>query len=101
MPIPRRPVMPVERVPGSSSLIDVLDRVLDKGIVVDGWARISLDGIDVISENARVVVVSSDTHLAYDGSITASGPAVHAAVSNPLREDRSRRSGARAARRRH
>lgn len=92
--------MPVERVPGSSSLIDVLDRVLDKGIVVDGWARISLDGIDVISENARVIVVSSDTHLAFDGSIATSGLAVRPAGSNPLREDQSRRSGTRATRRR-
>jgi gas vesicle structural protein len=92
--------MPVERVLGGSSLIDVLDRVLDKGIVVDGWARISLDGIDVISENARVIVVSSDTHPAFHGSIAASGLAVYPAASNPLHEDRSRRSGTRATRRR-
>jgi len=63
--------MTVERVPGSSSLIDILDRILDKGIVVDGWPRISLDGIDVISDHARVVVASSDTHLAGQGSIPA------------------------------
>src|ERR1700740_2402298 len=60
---PRRIAMPIERVPGSSSLIDILDRILDKGIVVDGWPRISLDGIDVMSNHARVVVVSRDSSL--------------------------------------
>jgi hypothetical protein len=63
--------MPVERIPGSSSLIDVLDRILDKGIIVDGWARISLDGIDVVSDHARVIVASSDTHLAGRGAAVA------------------------------
>jgi len=57
--------MAIERVSGGSSLIDVLDRVLDKGIVIDAWARISLVGIDLINEQARVVVASSETHLRY------------------------------------
>ena len=39
--------MPVERSSGGSSLIDVLDRVLDKGIVIDAWVRVSLVGIDL------------------------------------------------------
>jgi hypothetical protein len=41
--------MAVERAPGGTSLIDVLDRILDKGIVVDAWVRISLVGIDLIT----------------------------------------------------
>jgi len=57
--------MAIERVSGGSSLIDVLDRVLDKGIVIDAWVRISLVGIDLISEHARVVVASSETYLRY------------------------------------
>ena len=57
--------MAIERVSGGSSLIDVLDRVLDKGIVIDAWVRISLVGIDLISERARVVVASSETYLRY------------------------------------
>lgn len=36
---------------GGSSLIDVLCRVLDKGIVIDAWVRVSLVGIDLITEN--------------------------------------------------
>jgi hypothetical protein len=57
--------MPVERAPGGSSLIDVLDRILDKGIVIDAWVRISLVGIDLITVEARVVVASIDTYLRY------------------------------------
>ena len=41
--------MPVERTTGGTSLIDVLDRVLDKGIVIDAWVRVSLVGIDLIT----------------------------------------------------
>ena len=61
--------MPVERTTGGSSLIDVLDRVLDKGIVIDAWVRVSLVG----TVEARVVVASIDTYLKYSeavGSVT-------------------------------
>jgi hypothetical protein len=57
--------MPVERAPGGTSLIDVLDRILDKGIIIDAWVRISLVGIDLITVEARVVVASIDTYLRY------------------------------------
>ena len=53
----------VERTPGDTSLIDVLDRVLDKGIVIDAWAPVSPVGIDLITDEARVVVASIDTYL--------------------------------------
>ena len=65
--------MPVERAAGGTSLIDVLDRVLDKGIVIDAWVRVSLVGIDLITVEARVVVASIDTYLKYSeavGSVT-------------------------------
>ena len=57
--------MPVERARGGTSLIDVLDRVLDKGIVIDAWVRVSAVGIDLITPDARVVVASIDTYLRY------------------------------------
>ena len=57
--------MPVERAAGGTSLIDVLDRYLDKGIVIDAWVRVSLVGIDLITVEARVVVASIDTYLKY------------------------------------
>jgi hypothetical protein len=73
--------MAVERAAGGTSLIDVLDRVLDKGIVIDAWVRVSLVGIDLITVEARVVVASIDTYLKYSDAIGAS-----AAASRPLLE---------------
>jgi len=49
----------------SSSLAEVVDRILDKGIVIDAWAHVSLVGIEVLSIAARVVVASVDTFLKY------------------------------------
>ena len=65
--------MAVERVSSGSSLIDVLDRVLDKGIVIDAWVRISLVGIDLITVEARVVVASIDTYLKYADAVGLTG----------------------------
>ncbi|QLG60694.1 gas vesicle protein GvpA [Halorarum salinum] len=55
----------VETGPDTSSLADVLDRVLDKGIVIDIWARVSVVGIEILTVEARVVVASVDTFLQY------------------------------------
>jgi hypothetical protein len=66
--------MPVERTTGGSSLIDVLDRVLDKGIVIDAWVRVSLVGIDLITVEARVVVASIDTYLKYSEAVGSVSP---------------------------
>jgi gas vesicle structural protein len=54
--------MGIERAAAGSSLIDVLDRVLDKGIVIDAWVRVSLVGIDLLTLEARVVVASIATY---------------------------------------
>jgi len=43
----------------------VLDRVLDKGIVIDGWGRVSLVGVDLVTVDAWIVVASIDTYLRY------------------------------------
>jgi hypothetical protein len=67
--------MAVERAAGGTSLIDVLDRVLDKGIVIDAWVRVSLVGIDLITVEARVVVASIDTYLKYSEAVGSSLPA--------------------------
>lgn len=66
--------MPVERSSGGTSLIDVLDRVLDKGIVIDAWVRVSLVGIDLITVEARVVVASIDTYLKYSEAVGTVAP---------------------------
>jgi hypothetical protein len=75
--------MPVERAAGGTSLIDVLDRVLDKGIVIDAWVRVSLVGIDLITVEARIVVASIDTYLKYSEAVSLSAP-----VSRPALESK-------------
>jgi len=80
--------MPVERAAGGTSLVDVLDRVLDKGIVIDAWVRVSLVGIDLITVEARVVVASIDTYLKYAEAVgqvgAVSRPAVEAGAAVAL-----------------
>ncbi len=57
--------MAVEKTIASSSLVEVVDRILDKGVVVDAWARVSLVGIELLAVEARVVVASVETWLKY------------------------------------
>jgi len=59
----------VQRGPSSSSLAEVLDIILDKGIVIDAWVRISAVGIELLTIEARVVVASVDTYLRYAEAI--------------------------------
>src|SRR3954469_25669584 len=57
----------VERAPGggSSSLADVVALILDKGLVIDAFVRVSLVGIEILTIDARVVVASVDTYLRF------------------------------------
>lgn len=66
--------MAVQKAIGSSSLVEVLDRVLDKGLVVDAWARVSLVGIEILAIEARVVVASVETYLKYAEAIGLTAP---------------------------
>src|SRR5687767_11404492 len=63
-PIARRDSA-IRRAPGSSGLYDVLDLILDKGIVVDAFVRVSLVGIELVTIDLRVVIASVDTYLRY------------------------------------
>jgi len=69
--------MAVEKAMASSSLVEVIDRILDKGVVVDAWVRISLVGIELLAIEARVVVASVETWLKYAEAVglTASAAA--------------------------
>jgi len=58
------------RTPDSTGLAEVLDRVLDKGIVIDVWARVNLVGIEILTVEARIVVACVDTFLHYAEEIT-------------------------------
>ncbi|HLW44868.1 MAG TPA: gas vesicle protein GvpJ [Acidimicrobiales bacterium] len=53
------------RAPRPSSLADVLDLILDKGLVIDAYVRVSALGIEVLTIDARVVVASVDTYLRF------------------------------------
>jgi len=75
--------MAVERAAGGTSLIDVLDRVLDKGIVIDAWVRVSLVGIDLLTVEARVVVASIDTYLKYSEAVGGAAAAARPALEAP------------------
>jgi gas vesicle structural protein len=65
----------------SSGLVEVVDRILDKGIVIDAWAKLSLVGIEVLSLEARVVVSSVETYLAYAEAIGLTAAAAVPAAS--------------------
>ncbi len=49
--------------PPSSSLADVVDLILDKGLVIDAYVRVSLLGIELLTIDARIVIASVDTYL--------------------------------------
>ena len=51
--------------PRPSGLADVIDIILDKGLVIDAYVRVSLIGIEVLTVDARVVIASVDTYLRF------------------------------------
>src|SRR6516164_8050766 len=53
------------RAPRPSSLADVLDIVLDKGVVIDAYVRLAVVGIEILTLDARVVIASVDTYLRF------------------------------------
>lgn len=55
----------IRRAPNASGLYDVLDLILDKGIVIDAFVRVSLVGIEILTVDARIVIASVDTYLRY------------------------------------
>ena len=65
--------------PASGTLAEVISIILDKGIVIDAWLRVSLVGIEVLTVEARVVIASVDTYMKYADAIgvtaTAATPA--------------------------
>ena len=67
----------LQKSTNSSSLAEVVDRILDKEIVIDAWVKVSLVGIELITIEARVVVASVETYLKYAEAVglTASAAA--------------------------
>ena len=74
--------MSIQKSTDSSSLAEVVDRILDKGIVIDAFVRASLVGIEILTVEARVVIASVDTWLRYAEAVGL------------LNDDRQERNGA-------
>ena len=55
----------LQRHPGPSGLAEVLDVILDKGIVIDVFVRVALVGIELLTIDARIVIASVDTYLRF------------------------------------
>ena len=67
------------RVTPASNYFDILDRVLDKGIVIDAWMGVALASLDLMEIEARVIVASIDTYLAHADAL-----AMTSVVSAPV-----------------
>jgi gas vesicle structural protein len=59
----------VQKMGGSSGLAEVLHVILEKGIVVDVWVRVSIIGIEILTVEVRAVIASVDTYLRYAEAI--------------------------------
>jgi hypothetical protein len=55
----------LQRAPSPSGLADVVDLILDKGLVIDAYVRVAVIGIEVITIDARIVIASVDTYLRF------------------------------------
>jgi gas vesicle structural protein len=55
----------LQRAPSPSGLADVVDLILDKGLVIDAYVRIAVIGIELVTIDARIVIASVDTYLRF------------------------------------
>src|SRR2546423_11428403 len=55
----------LQRAPSPSGLADVVDLILDKGLVIDAYVRVAVIGIELVTIDARIVVASVDTYLRF------------------------------------
>ena len=55
----------LQRAPRPSGLADVIDLILDKGLVIDAYVRVAVIGIELITIDARIVIASVDTYLRF------------------------------------
>jgi hypothetical protein len=70
----------VEKSVPSATLVEIVDRILDKGLVVDAWAKVSLVGIEILTIELRAVVASIETWIKYAEAVglTVAAPAAAA-----------------------
>jgi hypothetical protein len=55
----------LQRAPSPSGLADVIDLILDKGLVIDAYVRVAVIGIELLTIDARIVIASVDTYLRF------------------------------------
>ena len=55
----------LQRAPSPSGLADVVDLILDKGLVIDAYVRVAVIGIELVTIDARIVIASVDTYLRF------------------------------------
>src|SRR5438067_10854831 len=70
-----QPTQPAGKMGNSTSVAELVSEILDKGIVIDAWARISVIGLELLTVEARVVVASVETYLRYAEAIGVTGSA--------------------------
>jgi hypothetical protein len=75
--------MAIKRCAPEASVAEVLDRVLDRGIVIDAWLRVSVIGINLIDVDARIVVASISTYVRESDAIAQAGCAARPATPEP------------------
>jgi len=66
--------MAIQTSMAPSGLAEVIDRILDKGLVLDAWVRVSLLGLEILAVEARVVLASVETYLKYAEAIGLTAP---------------------------
>lgn len=59
----------IQKSADSSSLAEVVDRILDKGVIIDAWVKGALVGVERLSVEGRVAIASAETYLCYAEAI--------------------------------
>jgi hypothetical protein len=72
--------MTINKSLASSSLAEVIDRILDKGVVIDAFIRVALVGIELIAIEVRAVIASVETYLRYAEAVGLTTDAVSASA---------------------
>jgi gas vesicle structural protein len=64
------------RIQRSANVLDVMERVLDRGVVIEAWVGVSLAGIHLVDVEARVLVASIATYVKLADTVAATAPAI-------------------------
>ena len=82
----------LQRAPSPSGLADVLDVILDKGLVIDAYVRVSVIGIEILTIDARIVIASVDTYLRFAEAVNRLDLAQTETAGLPELEERAAES---------